>query len=93
MRRLKYPRPLCAPSHSPIAAPMIESGIAILSAEKKYGSTAGSLSLRKICRLSAPKESMSSFISVRTERKPSKTVIVTGKKVISTVTSTLLQML
>ena len=40
MRRLKYPRPACAPSHSPIAAPMIDIGIAIFMAEKKYGSAA-----------------------------------------------------
>ncbi len=47
--------------------------------------------MKNICRVSAPMQNIRSFISVLTERKPSNTVIVTGKKVISTVTSTLLQ--
>ena len=33
--RLKYPNPLWAPSHSPMAAPITLSGIAIFIAEKK----------------------------------------------------------
>lgn len=32
---LKYPSPACAPSHSPIAAPITLSGTAIFNAEKK----------------------------------------------------------
>ena len=44
-----------------------------------------------ICLSSAPIQNINSFISVRTDRKPSNTVIVTGKKVMSTVTRTLLQ--
>ena len=31
---LKYPSPACAPSHSPIAAPITLSGTAIFKAEK-----------------------------------------------------------
>ena len=92
IRRLKYPSPLCAPSHSPIAAPMMDSGTAILMAEKKQGSTAGIFNLKKIWRLSAPNVNSSSSISVFTDLNPSNTVIVIGKNVINTVTSTLLQM-
>ena len=45
---LKYPSPLCAPSHSAIAAPIIERGTAIFKAEKKLGSAPGILSLKNI---------------------------------------------
>ena len=62
-----------------------------MSAEKKYGIAAGSFSLRKICHLPAPKVVIRSIMSVFTARKPSNTVITMGKNVISTVTSTLLQ--
>ena len=83
IRRLKYPSPLCAPSHSPIAAPMMDSGTAILMAEKKQGSTAGIFNLKKIWRLSAPNVNSSSSISVFTDLNPSNTVIVIGKNVIN----------
>ena len=61
-------------------------------AEKKYGSAAGSLSLRKISLRPAPNVFSISTMSVLAERKPSNTVIAIGKNVMSTVTSTLLQM-
>lgn len=70
----------------------MDSGMAILMAEKKYGRLAGSLSRRKISFLPAPKVRSRSIISVFAERNPSNTVIAIGKKVMSTVTSTLLQM-
>lgn len=91
IRLLKYPSPLCAPNHSPMAAPMMDMGTAILMAEKKQGSTAGIFSLKKIWRLLAPKVNNNSSISVFTDLNPSNTVMVIGKKVINTVTSTLLQ--
>ena len=74
-----------------MAAPMIDNGTAILIAEKKQGRTAGTFNFIKIWRLSAPKVKSSSSISVFTDLNPSNTVIVIGKNVISTVTSTLLQ--
>ena len=70
---------------------MIDIGIAIFMAEKKYGSAAGSFSLRNISFRPAPNVRSMSTISVLAERKPSKTVIAIGKNVMSTVTSTLLQ--
>lgn len=44
---LKYPSPACAPSHSPIAAPITLSGIAIFNAEKNKEEQMATLALEK----------------------------------------------
>lgn len=54
IRRLKYPSPACAPSHSPIAAPITLIGTATFSPEKKDGKAEGTSNLKKICLREAP---------------------------------------
>lgn len=44
---LKYPSPACAPSHSPIAAPITLSGTAIFNAEKSKEEQMATLALKK----------------------------------------------
>lgn len=47
IRRLKYPSPACAPSHSPIAAPITLMGTATFSPEKKDDKAEGTSNLKK----------------------------------------------
>ena len=54
IRREKYPRPLWAPSHSPMAAPMMLMGTAIFTAEKKQGRAQGILIFRNTSHFVAP---------------------------------------
>lgn len=44
---LKYPSPACAPSHSPISAPITLSGTAIFNAEKSKEEQMATLALEK----------------------------------------------
>lgn len=44
---LKYPSPACAPSHSPIVAPITLSGTAIFNAEKSKEEQMATLALEK----------------------------------------------
>src|SRR5699024_10747099 len=89
--RLKYPKPACAPSHSPIAAPITLMGTATFKPEKKEGKADGTSNFKKMSLFEAPIVCINSLKFLFLLRKPSNVLMVIGKKVMMTVTTTLLQ--
>src|SRR5699024_11778221 len=87
IRRLKYPNPDCAPSHSPIAAPITLKGMATFKPEKKCGNAEGICNLKNISFWLAPIVKRSYSICLLLERKPSIVLTVIGKNVIKVVRS------
>ena len=77
------PSPRSAPAHSPNTAPITETVAATRSPLKRRGSDEGSSTFQSVAAREAPMLRMSLRSCSSTDRRPSTTFTVTGKKQMS----------